>query len=72
MEEKLNEKTDNTLNWPDRAIGLYERLTGRRAEITHESDNMEAAVPSNAAEDASYANWKLNGILKTKTRNTKS
>lgn len=66
----MTEKTDNTLNWPDFAIGLYDRLTGRGAEITYEFDNMEVAVPSNATDDASYANWKLNGTLKIKTRNT--
>ena len=67
----MTEKTDNTINWPDLAIGLYDRLTGRGAEIIYEFDNMEVAVPSTATEDASYANWKLNGTLKIKTRNIK-
>ncbi len=65
----MAEKTDNTINWPDLAIGLYDRLTGRGAEIIYEFDNMEVAVPSSATEDASYAKWKLNGTLKIKTRN---
>ena len=65
----MTEKNDSTLNWPDLAIGLYDRLTGRGAEIIYEFDNMEVAVPSNATEDASYAKWKLNGTLKIKTRN---
>ena len=46
------EKTDNRLNWPDLAVGLYDRLTGRGAETMYDFDNMEVAVPSNATEDA--------------------
>jgi hypothetical protein len=30
----MNEQ--HTKTWPDLAIGLYERLTGRNAEITYE------------------------------------
>ena len=32
---------DNQLDWSDLAIGLYDRLTGRKAEITYEFDNMK-------------------------------
>ena len=68
----MAEKIENTTNWPDLAIGLYDHLTGRGAEITYEFDNMEVAVPSNASDDASYANWKLNGTLRIRTRDTKN
>ena len=68
----MPEKIEKTTNWPDLAIGLYDRLTGRGAEITYEFDNMEIAVPSNASDDASYANWKLNGTLRIRTRDTKN
>ena len=68
----MAEKIENTTNWPDLAIGLYDHLTGRGAEITYEFDNMEIAVPSNASDDASYANWKLNGTLRIRTRDTKN
>ncbi len=67
----MAETITNTLNWPDLAIGLYDRLTGRGAEIIYEFDNMQVAVPSNVSDEASYANWKLNGILKIRTRDTK-
>ncbi len=66
----MSENVENTVNWPDLAIGLYDRLTGRGAEITYEFDKMEVAVPSNASNDASYANWKLNGTLRIRTRDT--
>ena len=36
MAERLNDTTD----WPDLFVGLYDRLTGSNAEITYASDNM--------------------------------
>ena len=67
----MPDKQENTVNWPDLAIGLYDRLTGRGAEITYEFDDMQVLVPSNASDEASHANWKLNGTLKIRTRDTK-
>ena len=67
----MSENVDNTVEWPDLAIGLYDRLTGRGAEITYEFDNMEIAVPSNSSNNPSYANWKVNGTLKIRARDTK-
>lgn len=57
-----------TQSWPDLAIGLYDKLTGRGAEITYEFDNLEILVPSKAAASPSVAEWKLNGIIKVRTR----
>jgi hypothetical protein len=37
---------DNQLDWSDLAIGLYDRLTGRKAEITYEFDNLHVKIPS--------------------------
>ena len=28
------------ISWPDLAIGLYDRLTGRQAEISYEFENL--------------------------------
>ena len=64
----MSETLENTTNWPDLAIGLYDRLTGRVAEITYQFDDMEVAVPSTATDDSSYANWKFNGTIRIKTR----
>jgi hypothetical protein len=54
--------------WPELAIDLYDKLTGRGAEITYEFENFEIAVPSSATSGATYASWKLNGVLKIRTR----
>lgn len=57
-----------TQTWPELAIGLYDKLTGRNAEITYEADDLEIFVPSNAGDDVSHAQWKVNGTLKIRTR----
>ena len=57
--------------WPELAIGLYEKLTERNAEITYEFENMEVWAPSETGEDASHAKWHLNGTIKIRTRNIK-
>ena len=54
--------------WPELAAELYDKLTGRKAEITYEFQDMEVAVPSVAAEQANHAPWKLNGVLKIRAR----
>jgi hypothetical protein len=64
----MAETTDTTTNWPDLAIGLYDRLTGRGSEITYEFRNMEVAVPSHASDDAVHANWRFNGTLRITTK----
>jgi hypothetical protein len=62
--------TDNaTQTWPELAIGLYDALTGRNAEITYEFQDMHVYVPAGTGgENVAHAHWKLNGILKIRTR----
>lgn len=62
----------HTKSWPDLAIELYEKLTGRGAEITYEFENMEVWVPSGMGDTAEHARWKLNGTLKIRSRDTKT
>jgi len=57
-----------TQTWPELAIGLYDALTGRGAEITYNFDNVEVMVPSSAAAGASHAPWKINGTVRIRTR----
>ena len=58
---------EHTKNWPDLAIGLYERLTGENAEISYEFEKMQIQVPSGTGSDAEHAEWVLNGKLKIST-----
>ena len=59
----------STTTWPELAIGLYEKLTERNAEITYEFENMEVLVPSGTGDDAKHAKWHVNGIIRIRTRN---
>ncbi|WP_135302244.1 hypothetical protein [Haloarcula amylovorans] len=62
------EAPDETTTWPELAIGLYDRLTGRNAEITYEFEEMEVDVPSKTGEDPEYAHWRIDGTLTVTTR----
>ena len=57
--------------WPELAIDLYDKLTGRGAEITYEFENLEIYVPGTTSADAPHYKWKLDGILKIRTRDLK-
>lgn len=61
--------SSDTRTWPDLAIGLYDRLTGRQAEITYEFDEMHVGVPSGTGPSAERAEWVLTGKLKITTQN---
>ena len=60
--------TNDVLTWPELAMELFDKLTGREAEITYEFENLEVYVPAHHAEDAPLARWKVNGIVKIRGR----
>ncbi|MHC4832950.1 MAG: hypothetical protein ACYTFH_03450 [Planctomycetota bacterium] len=57
-------------NWPDLLVGLYDNLTGRRAEITYEFEDMHVKIPSGTGPNAEHAEWVFKGIVKIRTRDT--
>jgi len=59
----------HTSNWPELAVGLYEKLTEMNAEITYEFENLRVYVPSGVGSEAKHAAWQINGILKIRTKN---
>ncbi len=61
-------EAQHTTNWPDLAIGLYDRLTGRSAEITYELDDMHVKVPSGTGPNAEHAEWVVSGALRIHTQ----
>ena len=61
---------NNPQTWPDLAIGLYDRLTGRDAEISYHFEDFELHVPSSTAANAEHARWKMNGMLRITSRNS--
>jgi len=59
---------EHTKSWPDLAIGLYDRLTGRNAEITYDFDKLHVKIPSGVGPKADHAEWVLNGTLRIRTQ----
>jgi hypothetical protein len=57
-----------TTTWPELAIGLYDKLTGRGAEISYTFDNMEIHVPSAVGKNVDHAPWRLNGTVRITTQ----
>ncbi|WP_436935099.1 hypothetical protein [Halovenus marina] len=62
------ERIDEMETWPDLAIGLYDRLTGRDAEIIYEFEDMVVEVPSKVGDNADHADWRLDGTVRITTR----
>ena len=60
----------HTQTWPELAAALYDKLTGRGAEITYEFEHMSVSVPSGTSDGASHAKWHIDGILKIRARDT--
>ena len=64
----MTQTLPDTQSWPDLAIGLYDKLTGRGAEITYEFHGLEISVPSSASPTAQHAMWRVNGTMKIRTK----
>ena len=63
----MSNRTEDA-TWPDLAASLYDRLTGRGAEITYGFEDVEVAVPSYAGADATAIPWRVNGTVRISTR----
>ena len=64
----MSQTASDTQSWPDLAIGLYDKLTGRGAEITYEFQGLEISVPSSASANAQHATWRVSGTMKIRTK----
>lgn len=63
---------EQTKNWPELAIGLYDRLTGSNAEISYEFVDMHVKIPSGTGPKAEHAEWVFSGTIKIRTKNVGS
>ena len=68
IDKKIKTMSESPTTWPDLAASLFEKLTGRGAEITYEFQNLEVHVPNVMGAEAKHAHWKLNGVVKIRTR----
>lgn len=57
---------NNIQSWPDLAIGLYDKLTGRNAQITYDFEHFKVGVPREVGSEE-RTEWTLNGTLKIRT-----
>jgi hypothetical protein len=64
----MEQNLPDSQSWPDLAIGLYDKLTGRNAEITYEIQGLEIAIPSSASSNAQHATWRVSGTVKIRTK----
>lgn len=62
------EDINQSNSWPDLAIGLYDKLTGRNAEITYEFSDLRVSVPSSTGGSAEHAEWRVTGQVKIRTK----
>ncbi len=59
---------EHTKSWPELAVSLFDRLSGRNAEIRYHFENMHIKVPSGTGPEAEHAEWMLNGTLSITTK----
>lgn len=64
----MAETATSATTWPDLAAGLYDKLTGRGAEITYEFENFGVQVPSTSGPDTDHTPWVVNGSVRIRTR----
>ncbi|MBA3604199.1 MAG: hypothetical protein H0W50_11320 [Parachlamydiaceae bacterium] len=65
---KSAEKTTTSeATWPDFAASLYDKLTGRGADITYEFEDLHVNIPAKLGENSDHFNWKLNGKINIRT-----
>lgn len=64
----MADKSSEATTWADLASELYDKLTGKNAEITYEFVNLDLGVPITASQSAEIVTWKLNGVLKISTK----
>jgi hypothetical protein len=58
----------NPETWPELAVGLFDQLTRRNAEITYEFENLNVQVPSRAGDGSPKTRWAIDGTLRIRTR----
>ena len=59
---------NGTHTWPELAIGLFEQLTGKNAEIIYSFEDMSIQIPSGTGSSAKLAPWKLDGTMRIRTK----
>lgn len=56
-------------SWPDFAVGLYDKLSGRGSQITYEFDDLNVFIPAKLGDDSDHFHWKMNGTIRISSEN---
>lgn len=62
----MSTETTNQETWPDLAISLYDKLTGRNARINYDFKEFVIGVPKRVGSEEK-TEWTLNGQLSITT-----
>lgn len=62
-------KKNKVESWADLASSLYDKLTGKNAEITYEFHKMTVQVPDSVGSEAIHTPWVLDGKIIIRTKN---
>lgn len=66
----MSKETENTESWPDLAIGLFDKLTGRNAVIHYDFKDLIVGVPKKVGSEEK-AEWTINGKVSISTSDGK-
>jgi hypothetical protein len=74
---KSSDKTSKSGQWADLLADLFDRLTGKEAEVTYTFDNLEINLPEAVGPDGKTlgsAKWTINGkiLIKAEAHRTSS
>lgn len=58
----------NPQPWHDIALALFDKLTGRGAEITYEAKDLVIHVPEEVGGSVTHTPWIISGTLKISTQ----
>ena len=75
MTSSSNETSKSAGQWADLLADLFDKLTGKEAEVTYTFDNLEINVPEAVGPDGKTlgsAKWTINGkiLIKAEAHNT--
>lgn len=62
----MSQESRNLETWPDLAIGLYDKLTGRNAEITYNFQDFKLHVPKQVGSNEK-TEWQMDGKITIST-----
>jgi len=63
----MTKAQESIQTWPDLAIGLYEKLTGKGAIISYDFEDFTIGVPKEVGDSTTFTTWKISGKLKIST-----